>query len=268
MTNLLVDKGVKLLMGYIYGLISLILACFWGCIAFGILILMKKIEITKRIVRILIVKMYKIFNVLACAFMLFSSTIILYVSYKHIYDYTWCLVENISHSRDLAEYLSLTFILVTLYPSLILIFKIVKKKQYHDNEKDKMFQGFGTDLTNKIMHYINNVPIKGIIHIFNLILVITANVCKIMQIESSLTSTTIYLSVATFYALEKATEYFAKKYKPFWKTLDNIIFETEKIDSDIKIRIEDIKKINQLILSNYINTGKYEDNLHSHIEKF
>lgn len=51
----------------------------------------------------------------------------------------------------------------------------------------------------------------------------------------------IYMSVATFYALDKVIDYFAKKYSDFWKKVDNKLFDTEKIDSNIKFSLKDLK---------------------------
>lgn len=64
----------------------------------------------------------------------------------------------------------------------------------------------------------------------------------------------IYMSVATFYALDKVIDYFAKKYSDFWKKVDNKLFDTEKIDSNIKFSLKDLKN---KIFTRYIHTGIY-----------
>ena len=48
------------------------------------------------------------------------------------------------------------------------------------------------------------------------------------------------MSVATFYAFDKVVGYFAKKYSEFWKRIDNRLFDTEKIDANIKFGLSTI----------------------------
>ena len=65
------------------------------------------------------------------------------------------------------------------------------------------------------------------------------------------------MSVATFYALDKVVDYFSKKYSSFWKKVDNKLFDTEKIDSNVKFGLNDLKNIKEKLFINYIETGIY-----------
>lgn len=50
---------------------------------------------------------------------------------------------------------------------------------------------------------------------------------------------------------------FSKKYSVFWKKVDNKLFDTEKIDSNVKFGIKDLKNIKEKLFTNYIETGIY-----------
>lgn len=65
------------------------------------------------------------------------------------------------------------------------------------------------------------------------------------------------MSVATFYAFDKVVGYFAKKYSEFWKRIDNRLFDTEKIDANIKFGLSGLKKREAELFAYYIRTGKY-----------
>lgn len=162
----------------------------------------------------------------------------------------------VSNGFEFSEYIALSFIIVTFQPIIYFILKIVKKGLYKKTEQKEM-QGVETDMLNKIIAYINEIPVKGIIHIINSILVVLANSFKILNVDTNLTTSSIYMSVATFYALDKVIDYFAKKYRDFWKKVDNKLFDTEKIDSNIKFSLKDLKNIKNKIFTRYIHTGIY-----------
>lgn len=52
-------------------------------------------------------------------------------------------------------------------------------------------------------------------------------------------------------------DYFSKKYSSFWKKVDNKLFDTEKIDSNVKFGLNDLKNIKEKLFINYIETGIY-----------
>lgn len=235
--------------------------CFFFSFLFGLLsafliFAMIKVKIKKREIRRIVVKAYKVIMVCSQMFMAISIVIMVLQLYTFVYTMLYNFSFVISNSIEFAKYISLTVILVTFQPLVYCILKLVKKKLYKEMEIKEM-QDFGTDMINKIINYINNIPAKGIIHIINLGLVILANSCKALNIDTNLTTTSIYMSVATFYALDKVIDYFAKKYRDLWIIIDNKLFETEKIDKDVEFGLSSLKNVKELIFFNYVETGKY-----------
>lgn len=235
---------------------SFLISSLCGFISFLLIITMIKIKIKRKEVRKLIVKAYKLLIVCSCICMIFSVSFMLFYLYAFVYIMIYRMGVLFSNNIEFAKYISLAVILITIQPGVYLILKMLKKKLYYE-AKIKEMQGVATDLINKIIFRINSIPIKGIIHIVNLILVVLANSYKVLNIDTNLTTTSIYMSVATFYALDKVVDYFAKKYSNFWNKIDNKFFETEKINEDVEFGLNNLNNIKETIFSKYIETGQY-----------
>lgn len=185
-----------------------------------------------------------------------------------LYKYNYYFVKIISNSKELASYFALTVSLISSVPITLFIFKFVKRKQYIDskNGQDKfanidnsgVMQSIYYTFINKIIDMVNDFPFMGIIHIINMILVIGANIIKALNINTELTTTSIYMGIATFYSVDKVIDYFKKKYPAFWKKLDNKIFFTEEINNKIVFGYKDMFNIVGQIFKKYISTGKYD----------
>lgn len=232
------------------------MSILFGLLDVCVLIVMKKVKIKERKNREYIVKLHKVFKWCSYVLMAIFMGFLLIYFYKKIYDDFFNICMVVSNSFEFSEYIALSFIIVTFHPIIYFILKIVKKDLYKKTEQKEM-QGVETDILNKIIAYINEIPVKGIIHIINSILVVLANSFKILNVDTNLTTSSIYMSVATFYALDKVIDYFAKKYSDFWKKVDNKLFDTEKIDSNIKFSLKDLKNIKNKIFTKYIHTGIY-----------
>ncbi len=234
-----------------------VLPLLFGSLSVFIILEMKKGNIKKKKNRARIVRLYK--TIIACShiFMAISVGVLLLFLYIWLYKMILYVIMFISNNFELSEYIALSTILITFHPSMYYLLKIVKKDLYKKIEQKEM-QDVITERINKIIIYINELPIKGIIHIVNLILVILVNSFKILNIDTNITTTCIYMSIATFYALDRAVDYFIKKYSDFWKKIDNKLFNTEKIDSNVNFELNDLKNINEVLFSNYIETGIYE----------
>lgn len=237
-------------------LISFLMSGLFGGLSVWIIIVMTKVKIEKRKNRESIVKLYKVS--IGCSHILMAVSMVFLLTdfYTFLYNMFLNLCMFISENSEFSEYIALSIILVTFQPMIYLMLKTVKKDLYKKIEQKEM-QETGTDLINKVITYINEVPVKGIIHIINLILVILANSFEVLKLDTNLKTSSIYMSVATFYALDKAVDYFAKKYSAFWKKVDNKLFNTEMIDSNIKFGLNDLKKIKRKLFTNYIETGNY-----------
>ncbi len=159
--------------------------------------------------------------------MVVSMGFLLIYFYTLLYNMFLKLCMLVSKSPEFSEYIALSIILVTFQPAMYFILKIVKRDLYKKMEQKEM-QEAGTDMINKVITYINEIPVKGIIHIINLILVVLANSFKVLNVDTNLTTTSIYMSVATFYALDRVVDYSSKKYSVFGKRVDNKFFDTEK----------------------------------------
>lgn len=237
-------------------LISFIMAGLFGCLSVCVIIVMIKVKIKKRENREYIVKLYKALMKCSHIFMVVSIGFLLIYFYTLLYNMFLNICMFVSKSSEFSEYIVLSIILLTFQPAMYFMLKIVKKDLYKKMEQKEM-QEAGTDMINKVITYINEIPIKGIIHIINLILVVLANSFKALNVDTNLTTSSIYMSVATFYALDRVVDYFSKKYSVFWKKVDNKLFDTEKIDSNVKFRLNDLKNIKEKLFTNYIETGIY-----------
>ena len=237
-------------------LISFIMSGLFGCLSVCVIIVMIKVKIEKRKNREYVVKLYKALMGCSHILMVVSMGFLLIYFYTLLYNMFLKLCMFVSKSPEFSEYIALSIILATFQPAMYFILKIVKRDLYKKMEQKEM-QEAGTDMINKGITYINKIPVKGIIHIINLILVVLANSFKVLNVDANLTTTGIYMSVATFYALDRVVDYFSKKYSVFWKKVDNKLFDTEKIDSNVKFGLNDLNNIKGKLFTNYIETGIY-----------
>ena len=237
-------------------LIRFIMLCLFGSLSVCVIIVMIKVKIEKRKNREYVVKLYKALIGCSHILMVVSMGFLLIYFYTLLYNMFLNMCMLVSKSSEISEYIAISIILVTFQPSMYFILKILKKDLYKKMEQ-KEIKEIETDIINKVITYINEIPVKGVIHIINLILVVLANSFKVLNVDTNLTTTSIYMSVATFYALDKVVDYFSKKYSSFWKKVDNKLFDTEKIDSNVKFGLNDLKNIKEKLFINYIETGIY-----------
>lgn len=238
-------------------MVSLIISCCFGFIGMILIVFMNKVKIKDKKRRKQLVSTYKISTKISLVFMVLSMMIMVYNFYIFQYKIIYIFINTMSENINFSKYVSLTLLLVSIEPITFFILKSVKRKLFKENEKYKELQGTGTELINKIIRTIDKLPVKGLIHIINLVLVILANSFKLFSIESGVTTSSIYMSIATFYALDKVIEYFLKKYSMFWKSLDNKIFKTDIIDASIQFSLNDLENTKISLFDRYIESGKY-----------
>lgn len=248
--------GRCLLIGFISGIITMTIS--------GILLLfIIKHPIKKRDIRKYIIYGYMLFYRLSFIIAIIELGIIqlgvLWWLYKVIYH----LAVTISSSERLASYFALTVLLIFGVPITLGIVKSAKRKQYNksnfaNNEDFEIMQSILYSFINIIIDTINKFPFAGIIHIINLGLVISVNITKLLNISTEFETTIVYMSIATFYAVDKVVDYFKSKYSDFWKKVDNRLFLTDEINQKVIVGFGDMLKIIKQIFDNYISTGKYE----------
>lgn len=228
---------------------------FWG-LGFFVNFLMITGKIERRKQRVYLVRVYKFLVGCSKTLLVISMGIFSIDCYRYIYNlfFSFCMI--VSKSLEFSQYIALSIILVTFQPVINIILKAVKKDLYKEIGQREMKE-VATDIVNKAIICINKIPVKGVIHIINLFFVILANCFMIFDVDTNITTTSIYMSVATFYAFDKVVGYFAKKYSEFWKRIDNRLFDTEKIDANIKFGLSGLKKREAELFAYYIRTGKY-----------
>lgn len=238
-------------------LVSFLISCGFGIISFILIFVMIKVKIEEKKHRERLVTVYKIFTKILLLFMGLSMLIMGVNVYTFLYKMTFVFVNVTTRNADFSKYISLSLVLLSFEPTVFFILKMVKKRLYKENEKFIEIQGTGTEMINKTILKIDNLPIKGIIHITNFFLVIYANSSKLLNIESGITTSSIYMTIATYYALDKVIDYFRKKYTVIWMKIDNRIFETDKIDKSVQFGLNELERAKSDIFDSYINTGKY-----------
>ncbi len=237
-------------------------------VSFLILGIIIKKPIAKKKNRQRIVKCYMLFYRLSI-FIISSGLLVLQVAVLiWLYKYIYWFIKIISNSNELASYFALTVSLISSVPITLLIFKCIKRKQYIENENGQgkfadiddsgVMQSLLYAFINKIIDVVNDLPFVGVIHIVNMMLVIGANVAKALNINTELTTTSIYMGIATFYSVDKVIDYFKKKYSSFWNELDNKIFYTEEINNKVIFDYKDMFNVIRQMFDEYISTGKYE----------
>ena len=226
----------------------------------------KKKENRKRLINI-----YKFFYFGEMLLLLMGFILINVVFIKFTYNTNYIFFYIISKSEKIAAYMSLTFMLSFSAPIISVVLKAAKRKYYLENWKmrienydainDNTMLSAMYSLGNAMMNYIKSnfdkLPILGIIHIINLVLVVIANISEILQLNIGIKSTEIYMAIATFYAIQKIIDYFKKKYSNLWSALDEKFFMTKEIDKAIYFDLNDLKTVIDELFNNYIETGKY-----------
>lgn len=168
-----------------------------------------KIEDLK--IRKLIVKIHKFATGCYRALIIIIILFALMMFFIFLYNQSLNFVLSISKSFAFSEYVALSISLVTIQSLTCLLIKASKKKWYEDT-KQKEMRELGISAWNEWERAVRKLPVKGIIHIINLALVVWANSFKALGIDTSITSTSIYMSIATFYAIDKTVDYFGKQY--------------------------------------------------------
>ena len=217
-----------------------------------------------------IVRVYMFFYKLTLIIMIGGILLIQLMILNMLYKGNYCLIIIISENENLALYLALTISLISCVPITLCFFKYLIRKQYMNSKIGKgvfanadkdcaiVIQSTYYSFIKKIIDVLNRFPFMGIIHIINMVLVIAVNIIKALNISVELTTTSIYMGIATFYAVDKVIDYFKKKYSEFWKILDNKIFLTKEIEQKILFDFNDMFKVTEQVFCNYIDTGKYE----------
>ena len=230
--------------------------CGLSCV--GLVEIMRQKKIENKLIRKWLVNVCKIIMCCVCMLSIVGVILSLFDAYGGIYNFIYTTSLTFSKSVAFARYASLTVILVGTQPSLLLLLKILKKKMYENNKDIKEIRDMGTNFLNTITYYLREIPVKGIIHVINLFLVVAANSLKALDIETNLTTATVYMSVATFYALDRVMEYFLKQYNSYWHMLDNKLFNTKEIDGNAKFNIRKLKNTMDTVFFHYIETGRYD----------
>ena len=178
-----------------------------------------------------------------------------------LYALLYCLYKISLKNLYVAQYLSMSTILVLSSPIVYSSLKYIKKSLYKKYSYNYVLRGTMVSMVKEVtIKYFDALPIKGLLHILNLILIISANIAKLRSIDIQISINVVYMSIGTYYATDKVNDYFKKKYNNIFCWIDNKLFMTSKIDDAIKININDFTHIINKLFDNYIETGKYEIN--------
>lgn len=168
-------------------------------------------------------------------------------------------------NKDISLYFGITVTLISCIPLLLLVMKILKRQHFiSQKNRDKyiknteIYDSLYYNMISEVICIINKIPYEGIIHLINLLLLIYANCTKLLEIETNITSSGIYMAIATYYAAQKVIEYIKIRFFDFWEKIDNKLFYTDQISSDGIYNLKNIMKLNKYIHNNYIDNGKYE----------
>ena len=247
---------------------ALVLLGLLSLISVGLQVILVQKPIEKRKNRKTIITIYKI--VYFSELTLFGiGLIILELGFiGFLYDKVYEVSCFVSSNTKIASYVSLTFALTFSAPILNGLLKYVKKKNYKEQRTDEIGVICNNDiqftiysLSYAFVNYIrancDKIPFMGMVHIINLVLVIMANISQISGLDSDIKSTDIYMAIVTFYAIQKITDYFKKKYSNFWSMLEEKFFMTKEIDKEIHFDLNDLRTVIEALFDNYIETGKY-----------
>lgn len=240
----------------------MIVASLFGMCSIVMLMLIQRCHIKMKRIRKAIILIYRSLHY-ASNFLLIMGIILCFLyMYWFLFEMTEMLVFIITKNLDVSKYIALSFILLFIEPFMLIVFKYARIKLLKKYEAHKEFKGLIVEFISRIIIIINNIPVKGVIHLTNIILVLIANISKILEVETNLTASLIYMSVATYYALDKFVEYFIKNYPSLCEKIDNKLFKTEEIEKEIKkevkIDLKELKRINKKMFENYIEIGKFE----------
>lgn len=230
------------------------------------LLMMKPIKKQKN--RKVIIAIYKIVYFIEIAVLGMGLIIIELGFIRFLYDNVYNVSYFISKNAKIASYASLTFALTFSAPILNGLLKCVKRNLYREQKRDEIHDINNKDMQSSLnslsyafVNYIkgnfDKIPFMGIIHIINLVLVIMANISEILSLDLGIKSTDIYMAIVTFYAIQKITDYFKKKYRNLWSMIDEKFFMTKEIDKEIHFDINDLRTVIDALFNNYIETGKY-----------
>ncbi len=221
----------------------------------GLPLLMASMSFKKEIRKIL-VKLHNIFlraaHILILATTVYLPTELLYTTYKFLYAFLTIYIKNI----ELINYVCLSIGLISFEPLMKIMLKVLRLQLFNKYNNVIEIQQLIADFVNVIILRVNKIPIKGCIHILNLVILISSNFNKIL--ENSYEFTYVYMAIATYYAMDKILEYFSKKYETVFENLDNRLFHTDEINKSINIKLEDVNKFTKRIFDHYISTGRYE----------
>ena len=231
-----------------------------GIISMIILVIMGRGKFKKRQRKVLVIVYKTIFGLETSVFVIGIFFIFAYVLLKFYTLLNFFIslgVENLY----VVQYLSISAILILASPIVYSSLKCMKKSLYKKYSYNKVLRGtMSNGVKEIIIKYIDALPIKGLIHILNLILIISANIAKLSLSDMDININVIYMSIGTYYAVDKVNDYLKKKYENLFSWIDNKLFMTSRIEEDIKISINDIKRIVKILFDNYIETGRYEIN--------
>lgn len=244
-----------------------ILFILGSIINFVILFVMKFVPMKKKKSRKRIVMIYKIFYFSDLAIWFIGLVMMELWFVKFTYGLSRSLIYYFFSNEKLAAYVALTIAISLSAPLFSLLMKVIRKEEYkkqiqgrgafRDLDENIDMQSLYYDMLNTKKAWFQKMPYIGVIHIVNAVLVIWINISKCFEVETSITSTSLYMAIVTFYAIDKITSYFLKKYSEFWRFVDNKFFLTKEIDNEVRFEFKDLMKMLDELYSNYIETGQY-----------
>ena len=247
---------------------SFLVGFIFSALAYGVMSVMVSAKSTSSRVRKFWVKLYKILYGIGTLGILVSIVMLLVVLLKTIYKSVYEFSFFVSENQIFAGYITLSFILIFSVPLIKLLIKFIKRNNYIKDKKGKgafsdmddsgCMQSLMYVMSNTIIDVVNKIPYVGFIHIANLLLVIASNVMNTFNTTTNVKNTSIYMAVATFYAVDRVCAYFKKEYAKIWKKMDNKIFLTEEIDREINFDFKTMRAIIKEMFANYISLGKCE----------
>jgi len=249
--------------------LSFVIMVLAVCVCAVVMLIVVKGKIVNKNGRIFLSTSYQYVEIVLLGSIQASMLVLLTSLLLWIYREMHMCISLFTTKQNFIDYFVLTVALIFSIPIIRGMFKYIKKRQFlkgkldndiiiHVDEKGEMLQSGYLYFVNIVIEKINRLPLMGLIHLINLVLVISVNTFKALELESSLSSTSIYMAVATFYAVDKLISYLKKEYADVWIKLDNKIFLTEKINQQISITYEDIQIAVDMLFDHYIEEGKFE----------
>lgn len=165
----------------------------FAIIPIGLMQIILKKRIKKKMVRKCLVMLYKIMEKTLFLVMMIPMLLILIETFRYVHTLVFFTCFSVSKNYDLSNYITWSIILVGIEPITVLCGKMLRK-QWYKEENEKAYQKWMIiEFFDRSIIMFNKFPIKGMMHIINLWLVVLANTSKLVNMDLGLTTNIIYI---------------------------------------------------------------------------